>query len=133
MIKIKTIPHSKQRYSTCGDWVTKKGKLAEIIVSDLKNEDYGFLISVHEFIEAYLCLKKGVTQKDVDAFDKEYEKARKSGRANCGCPIASNSEPGFDMDAPYYEEHSFASEIEELIAKKLGVNWNKYNKAINEL
>lgn len=120
-IVMKTIPHSWQRYPTVGDWIARRGKLREVLVSDMKNEDYAFLIMVHELVEAYLCLKRGVAPKDVDAFDMAFEARRVKG---------NEEEPGDDPQAPYHREHQFATKIEKLVAKEMGVDWKAYDKAV---
>ncbi len=42
-------------------------------------------------------------------------------------------EPGDDPDAPYFKEHQFASIIERQMAYELGVDWQAYNKRLDEL
>lgn len=132
-INIRTIPHKSQRYETIGDWIFDKGKLSKIFVSKFKNEDMEFLVAIHEFIEAYLLSKRGVSQEEVDEFDMWYEEARDLGVAACGCKIRPGDEPGFDVHAPYRNEHAFATSIEKKLAKKLNVDWEKYEQEINNL
>ena len=125
-IKIETIPHSKQRYETCGDyWINSD--TAEIRVSDLKNNDYEFLIVIHELIEFYLTEKRGITEESISEFDIKFEKERLEGLHS------ETDEPGWDKNAPYRNEHIFAEIIERQIAKELGVDWQDYDKAVNEL
>src|SRR5258708_5130314 len=130
-----TVPHHRQRYNTVGDWITDaQGRLVAIIVSDMGNEDYHLLGGVHELSEAYLRQKKKITMKDVDEFDIDYEEAREvGGQAKCGCKPIENSEPGFDKHAPYRNEHEFATKVEKILASKLGVDWDIYDKKINKL
>lgn len=100
----------------------------------MENEDYAFLVGIHEAIEAYLCSKRGITESEVNAFDIEYENARESkGAARCGCHPTETSEPGHDPHAPYRNEHCFAEKIEKMIAGKLKVNWQEYDKKVNSL
>jgi hypothetical protein len=133
-IKLITIPHNKQRYSTCGDWIVKRGKLQEIRVSDMNNDDYVFAVAIHEAIEAWLCLKNGVGQAEVDTFDKNYEKARVSGiKAPCGCKPTAVSEPGNDKHAPYGKYHRFATKIEKMIIFAMGIEWKIYNDFVDSL
>ncbi len=133
-IKLKTIPHSEQRYPTVGDWINFEGKLSKILVSDMGNEDYAFLVGIHELIEAWICNKEGITQQEIDAFDKDYEIAREfKGKASCGCKPTKDSEPGFDTHAPYRNQHAFATKVEQLLAKKLKINWDKYDKTVMNL
>jgi hypothetical protein len=131
-ITIKTVPHKEQRYPTVGDWFFVRGKLRQITVSDMKNEDYEFLVGIHEAIEAWLCSKVGITEKEVNDFDGSYEICREYHLPLlCGCKI--QDECGMDPHAPYHKEHVFATEIEKMIAKKLKVNWSMYGKKINDL
>jgi hypothetical protein len=82
------------------------------------------LIAVHELIETLLCMSKGITQESVDAFDLAFERDR---------PKGDVSEPGDDPMAPYYNEHQFASIIERLLARELGMDWNDYCERLENL
>lgn len=97
-------------------WDKDTGNLT-ILVSDLGNWRYEFLVGLHELVEAVLCQHRGVTQEDVDAFDMEFESGRAEGDA---------SEPGFASNSPYREQHLLATGIETIIASLLGVDWNTY-------
>ncbi len=125
MILISTIDHSKQRYDTCGDWQWNKYGNLSITVSDMKDWRYNFLVGFHELIEVMLCRARGVTQEQVDDFDKEYEARR--------LPEDTTSEPGDSILAPYHKEHIFATKLEQLMAEELGVDWNMYENKINSL
>lgn len=119
-ITIKTIPHSKQRYETPGDWFfDKKGNL-EIRVSDTKDWRTDALMAVHELVEVLICKHRGVTQESVDAFDIKYEQERKEGKHG------EFDEPGDDLEAPYRREHCIATAVERLLAAELDVPWNGY-------
>lgn len=119
-IIFEVIPHKKQRYPTCGDYFKKNGKL-NIKVSKMSFK-YELLVLVHELIEWSLIEEKGISINSIDDFDILFEEKR-----------TDNSEPGNDPDAPYYEEHQFATSIEKLLAKKLRVNWTEYDKYVNSL
>ena len=123
-IQLRTIPHSEQRYETCGDWENLPEGSLRISVSDMGNDDYAFLVAIHELVEVWLCNKRGITDEAVSAFDIEYEKNR---------PEGDESEPGDHPDAPYRKEHFFATNIERMIALELGVDWEKYSKAVMSL
>lgn len=116
-IYIKTIPHGKQRYDTCGDWYDENG-VQRINISKLNDEDMEFCVALHELIEAYLCQKRGITIEVVDKFDKAWK---------------GKGEPGDNEDAPYHKEHKFATMIEKLMAKELRLNWKKYGDKISNL
>lgn len=124
-IILDTIPHHAQRYPTVGDWIEDgRGHLRHVRVSEMGNEDYHFLVALHEMIEAWLCLKRGVSQESVDAFDQTFEAAR---------PEGDDREPGHEPDAPYHREHVFAEKIERMVAEELGVDWDAYDKTVGAL
>ena len=106
-IIIETIPHEQQRYPTVGDWFYDPSGDLVIRVSQMPDERYGLLVALHELVEAQLCLDRGITQEQVDAYDIEFERNR---------PPGNDSEPGDCMAAPYHNEHCFATGIERLMA-----------------
>jgi hypothetical protein len=122
-IRIKTIPHNKQRYDTAGDyWDNKDQK--EIRVSRLNNSTYEFLITIHELVEAYLAEARGIKEPDILKFDiKKLKDLKSRYRFN----------PGDDPKAPYHKEHKFATKIEKLLAKEFGVDWREYQRVLDTL
>lgn len=120
-ILIETIPHESQRYDTCGDWTFNEigdEGILHIKVSSLDNWKYEALVGIHEAIEAIICDARGISEFDITDFDINY---------------IGKGEPGDNKHAPYRKEHKFATKIERMLAKQLGVTWNKYDKAINNL
>lgn len=123
-INIKTVPDKKQRYNTVGDYLEyKNGKLV-IYVSDMQNWRYEMLVAIHELVEKSLCKARGICDSEITAFDKQYEKQRRRGISD---------EPGDDPSAPYHREHRFATKIEKLVAKELGINWEEYGNLVTKL
>lgn len=120
---IETIPHSSQRYDTVGDYFNEDGT-ERIIVSDMGDEDYEFLVAIHELAEQYLTKRRGITEASITAFDEEFERNRKEG---------NEDEPGDDPNAPYQNEHCLATSIERMMAAALGVKWKEYEDAVNAL
>jgi hypothetical protein len=123
-ILIETVPHSQQRYDTCGDWVIDADGTWHIRVSQMpagpgSRTAFALLVGIHELIEMALCQKNGVTEKDVDDFDLHY--------------VGNRDEPGDDIEAPYYREHQIAAGIERILAAELGVDWAEYEAVINAL
>lgn len=136
-ITITTIRHDHQRYETTGDWwITDNGDL-EIRVSDMGDWRYEALIGIHEAIEAVLCKAAGIRGERVDAFDKEFEAARESGRGLPfkfrGRTIAADAEPGDDREAPYRKQHGIATGVERIVAEEMGVDWSAYERANHDL
>lgn len=124
-IVIDTIAHVHQRYPTVGDWqFSQDGSRLGINISRMDNEDYEFLVALHEMIEAYLCRKHGITTQQVDEFDMNYEANRING---------DESEPGAQPVAPYFKEHQAAENIERHVAVLLGVDWDTYDKHVEAL
>jgi hypothetical protein len=125
-VVVRVIPHERQRYPTVGDWFYSGGVLY-ILVSDMGNEDYHTLVATHEYVEAILCQKAGISEISVTEFDLEFERRREKGE------VPEFAEPGNDSQAPYYNQHQFATQIEKILSVKLGVNWEEYDAAVNAL
>jgi hypothetical protein len=124
---IDTVKHENQRYNTVGDWLIDENdpkKPIQIFVSEMGNEDYEFLVGVHELIEAYICKKRGIEEVDVSTYDIAFEAGRAEGNYD---------EPGNHPLAPYFNEHAFATKIEKQIAAELGVDWEAYDKTVCSL
>lgn len=122
-IVIETIPHSKHRYETVGDfWWEQDGSL-QIRVSKMVDERYSLLVALHEMIEATLCERRGIAEPDIMAFDQSIIME----------PNEYADDPGHDPAAPYHVEHVFAECIERLMAQQLGVNWQEYGRAVEQL
>lgn len=114
---IETIPHSKQRYETIGDWKIDKAGNIKIKVSSLGDWRFEFLVGIHELIEVVLCRHRGITGQSVDEFDMSH---------------LDLDEPGEDPQAPYHKEHMLAMDIERMLASELSVDWEEYSKAIDK-
>lgn len=123
-IIIETIPHEKQRYPTCGDYWTEPDGTQRIVVSEMGNEDYSFLVAIHELAEWYLTQRRGITEAAIQSFDVAYEAHRGAGDV---------SEPGDAPDAPYQNEHNMATGIERVMAAALGVKWKEYDDTVASL
>lgn len=123
MIDVQAIPHSQQRYDTCGDYWWIDGKLV-VRISILPDERMMLAIAIHEIIEAFLCKLAGIAEPDIVAFDEAYELNRESG---------TTREPGDDPHAPYHIQHSFASAAERIYVAASGLNWQDYEDAVYSL
>ena len=125
-IDIKTIPHSRQRYDTVGDWFNR-GSKEVILISDMDDWRYEFLVAFHELIEKKLCEQSGITEEQVTSWDLNFEDLRKKGAHS------DTEEPGDDPDAPYSKQHTTATIMEQMMAKELGVDWESYENKVNSL
>lgn len=129
-IKVKIIPHKDQRYETCGDWYEESGTFI-ITVSDTKKLEYNALIAIHEIIEAMLCKNAGISERVVTNFDKDFEQIRVLNQLNSD--KIDTSEPGDDPKAPYRKQHLIATGIEKILAAEMSIDWQEYEKTVNNL
>ena|ERR1700678_1739107 len=123
-IIIETIPHDSQKYETVGNYWKDPDGTQHIVVSDMGNDDYAFLVGLHELVEAKLCEKRGITDDAITAFDEAFEAKRGED---------DESEPGDEPDAPYAKEHCTATAVERLMCAELGLSWKEYEAAVNSL
>lgn len=123
-ITIETIPHSKQRYPTVGDWwFDERGNL-EIRVSEMGNWKYEAAVAYHELREVLHCKSDGISIEEVDEFDIAFEENR---------PIGNEEEPGDDKKAPYHIQHTLATHDERNFLADLAESWEEYTRVISNL
>lgn len=118
-VSIEIIPHSRQRYDTCGDWEFALDGL-HIRVSDTGDWRMNMLIARHEFDEALLCLHARIDQSCVDEYDFAH-------------PDAGSDSLSANADAPYARQHNDALAAEWQFARLLDVDWRAYGAAIEKL
>lgn len=121
-INIQVIPESQMRPTVSGaDWFfDEKGDL-QVRVSPMSDRRYELLLAIHETVEAIMCHFNGVTQADVDTFDKTYYETHEC-----------DKDAGDDPAAPYVHEHCLATAIERILCAELRVNWEKYDRELGE-
>lgn len=119
-VTIDVIPHSLQRYETCGDYRydPSEGHLW-ITVSQGADWREAMAVAVHELVEALLVIQAGIPIAAIDAFDQA-----QSGDAD---------EPGEMAEAPYYDQHLTATVVERLFAHAVGLHWPRYEDDIYAL
>lgn len=122
-VKIEIIDHKDHRYPTVGDWFFDDNGDLTIRVSKLSSWRAEMLIAVHELIEVLCCKNDGVTQKQVDDFDMEFEKNRED----------NDCEPGDEPAAPYCDQHCFATGIERMLAAYFKLSWKLYENELDNL
>ena len=111
------------RYPTAGDYYFVNNNMKIEICKQINN-DYEFLIMMHELTEEYLTRVRGIQEQAITDFDLLFETEREAGLHG------EDDEPGYDIRSPYRKEHIFAELIERLIAFELGVDWIKYGEEI---
>ena len=121
------IPHNFQAYPTVGNYEYTNNGIMIIFISNMNNDDYHYLVFLHEYVESYLCKKRGISEKDITDFDLMFEKERQQG-------IWSNKEePGDDLRCIYHKEHVFATTVEKMMVSMLGIKWDIYNSIVENL
>lgn len=126
-IEVKMISHSEQRYPTVGDYLIDEdsGRIT-ILVSDMGDVRKSFLIALHELVESFICLTRGIPEPTIYDFDVAFQDGNH--------PDSDKyDEPGDSPDAPYHHEHQFASSIERLVAHELGISFPLYDKEIAKM
>ena len=122
-IIIKTVPASKIRNGGVGDYYETDNSI-HILVAEQTNPDYEVLIGFHELIEFILTRKRGISEQDIDTYDRFWELRNKQGLVNC-------PEPGEDASNTIYRtEHSIAIDLERILCRELGYNFEDYNKQL---
>lgn len=122
-INIETIPHSEQRYPTCGDyWVDPDGTI-QVRISEMAPASVRAVI-VHEIFELLGAIESGIPMDEIDLFDMEFEHNRKPG---------STDEAGDDPRAPYHHLHRLSTICEMLWADACGLNWKEHETTVNAL
>jgi hypothetical protein len=108
----------KQRYDTCGDWFFDKEGVLVIRATNFEDIKMSLAIAFHEFVEATSCIVEGITPEQVDEFDMgqgmDYD------------------EPGRHPSAPYHRQHMCAMALERKYTQVLGLDWEAYNKVVDD-
>lgn len=117
-ITLETIPHEQQRYETAGDWFFDEEQNLTIRVSDTGDWRFNAMVAVHELIEVLLCKARGITQEQVDIFDLSYK---------------GEGEPGDEPNAPYQNEHNFATSVERMLCAAFNIPWAEYDGKLEQL
>ena len=74
-----TIRPEFQEYPTAGNYKEVGDNLVVFLISQQEKEEYETLVFLHEFVEYFLCRKRGILERDIDKFDKTWEERKKKG------------------------------------------------------
>lgn len=125
-IIIKAIPNkeiSKREGFTGADWwFDKEGNLQVRVAKEINDWREECCLALHEMVEAIICKHVGVPTREVDDFDREYQKNHM---------VDLNG--GDESNCPYRIPHSFATSAERMVAGVLNVFWNSYDRKIGGL
>ena len=129
-VLIRVIPHAEQRYNTVGDWLFHPSDPTTLLVnvSDTGDWKWNMCVALHELAEAIACTANGVTQEQVDEFDKNWK------------PGFGYEEPGEDPRSPYFQEHALALTEEQTLFFHMSSDyvtdnseWELYEAKLEEL
>ena len=123
-IHIQVIPPSQMRPEVDGaDWYfDSKGDL-QVRVCPMSDQRMEIALAIHEAFEALLCKHDGVTVKEVDAFDKQYDLDHADD---------NDIEAGDDPAAPYRRQHSMASAVERMYVAWVDLSWEIYDQELKK-
>lgn len=126
-IHIETIPKSQDHhcgYLTCGDWWVDEDGTLQIRVTETGDDDSDTAVAIHELTEAKDCIARGITEKEVCAFDMQFEAERITGRHS------EDAEPGDDPRSPYRESHQRANHVERAYCHARDLLWDDHERAV---
>lgn len=125
-IKIQFIPHKKHIHTTIGYWSVRNDVLTIQISQELCWENK-IVVLFHELIEAAMCINKGITTEECDAFDDLFEQEYTEGK------WPKSVEAGFDPRCPYRKGHIWGTRFERLVIFLLGANRKELDAECNKL
>jgi hypothetical protein len=117
-VTVNVVPHAEQRYDTAGDWRVEAGGGLVVTVSDLGDHRFNLILAGHELVEALLCQRDGISEQQVDEWDRNH---------------VSADEPGEVEGCPYRTQHSVADQVERWLAYLMGVDWDAYSTSFDQL
>ena len=114
-IEVRTIPHAKQRYDTCGDYFLDEDGVLQLRISNAKDWRSEAAVLVHELVEYFLVRRSRVKLEVIDQWDRDHVDAE---------------EPGDVEDCPYAKQHRFAENLERLLVAELGLSWADHERLV---
>lgn len=119
-----TIPHKNQQYDTAGNYGEDSKDSVWFEISQMEDWRYEALVFLHEIVEYILVKDRKIKIKDIDKFDME---------TVFKVDPDNSDDPGNSLSSPYYWEHKFATKIERMMCKELGIQWSKYDNSFKKL
>jgi hypothetical protein len=119
------LPHRMLRtYPDCGDWfLNKDGTPAMVCAADTGNDWSNLAILLHEWIESLWCWQNGVTEAEVNEFDRKWFEDHAD----------SEEEPGYAVNCPYRIGHLIAEKFEREFLMQFGRMWIHHEESVNAL
>lgn len=124
-IPMVVLPHKMLRtYPDVGDWFLNGDQTpAMVCAADTGHDLSNLAILLHEFVEAIWCSRNGVTEQEVNDFDREWFERNPD----------SDDEPGHDTHAPYHIGHLIAERFEREFLLQFGRMWSHHVDCVNAL
>ena len=123
---VESVELEAQRYFTLGDYFIKDG-VRYFRITKIGDDLMDDLVFLHEFVEELLTRHRNIPEEEIFKFDLWVENEIEKGN------YPDDAEPGAHKLSPYKKEHLFAEKIERMVAKELKINWENYNKELNEI
>jgi len=125
-VSIKVVPNKivalRMGFTGADWWFDDDGNLEVRVADEVGTWQEQTALGFHEGFEAALCKHLGITQKQVDDFDKKYQSEH-------AVDLNSGDEP----DAPYKVPHTFATAVERVFTGACGIDWKPYDERLAKL
>lgn len=119
-IHVRVIPRNQMRPEVDGaDWYFDQNRDLQVRICPMSDWRFEAALILHELSEALLCKHDGVSQNDVDAFDRAFDAAH-----------ADDVEAGDDPQAPYRVQHGMATAIERIFMAHCRADWKAYDEEL---
>ena len=123
---VQFIPHLQHKFTTIGHWFVENDTLT-IQISEEVCWENRVAVLFHELIESAMCIAKGITTEECDAFDALFEREYEEGK------WPKSVEAGFDPRCPYRKGHIWGTRFEKLVIFLLGASRKKLDAECNRL
>jgi hypothetical protein len=112
---LQVIPRSHCRNQQLGDWQVSPTGSITVSAAAMDSLESETLIQIHELIESILCVKAGITDAQVTAWDEAHQ---------------DHDEPGSLRGCPYRKQHATAMEVERIVCVAMGIRWADHEKLL---
>lgn len=117
-IEIRTLDVKYQRHGSLSDWHQPYGMPMKILVSNLGDADFEFILAVRKLVEMHLCGKSGIPATVVDSWNDSHRNI---------------IDPGVMPDSPYRSAATKSFEVAALLGELLNVDWIKFEARMEEV
>lgn len=118
-IDIQFVSINKMRYASIGDYFMRRG-IMFYRIARLSKAAYMVACLCHELVEYFMCLRDGIAEKDITAFDIRHAREQA-----CGLR-PQHEECGDAWDCLYRKQHQAATSVERAVIAAFGEIWDEY-------